>query len=156
MPRPPCPRRISGAPASDYFKPRGVPMSQLEEIALSLDELEALRLADLEGQYQDGAAESMGVSRATFGRIVESARRKVADALVHGKALAIGGGVVTWTGPRRFACDACGHLWSKPVGGPPPDGCPVCGSARFRRTDRGPLAAPARGPSSLGVRRSER
>jgi len=131
-------------------------MSELEQIDLSLDELEALRLADLEGEYQDGAAGTMGVSRATFGRIVESARRKVADALVHGKALSIGGGVVTWTGPRRFACEACGHLWSKPVGGPPPDGCPACGSGRFRRTDRGPLAARARRTSSSGARRSKR
>jgi len=156
MPRPPCPRRVSGTPASDYFKPRGVPMSQLEEVELSLDELEALRLADLEGEYQDGAAEAMGVSRATFGRIVESARRKVADALVHGKALSIGGGVVTWTGPRRFACEACGHLWSMPVGGPPPDGCPACGSERFRRTDRGPLAARPPGVAAGGARRSQR
>jgi predicted DNA-binding protein (UPF0251 family) len=77
-------------------------MTVLEEVALSVDELEALRLADLEGLYHDGAAERMRVSRATFGRIVEAARRKVAEALVHGKALKIGGGVVAWAGTRRF------------------------------------------------------
>lgn len=96
MARPPCPRRVAGPPTCDYFKPRGVPMTQLEEVALSVDELEALRLADLEGLYHDGAAGRMGVSRATFGRIVETARRKVAEALVLGKALRIGGGVVAW------------------------------------------------------------
>ena len=96
MGRPPCPRRVDSNPASDYFKPRGIPMTELEEVALTLDELEALRLADLDGLYQGAAAERMHVSRATFGRIVETARRKVADALLHGKALRIGGGAVEW------------------------------------------------------------
>lgn len=62
---------------------------------MSLDEFEALRLADLEGLYQEQAAEQMGVSRATFGRIVVAARHKVAQTLVHGRALRIEGGPVT-------------------------------------------------------------
>jgi len=61
----------------------------LEEISLNLDELEALRLADYEGQYHETAAREMKVSRATFGRIVKEARRKVAEALIRGKALRI-------------------------------------------------------------------
>jgi len=77
-----------------YFKPAGVPLRMLEDVALSLDEVEALRLADLKALHQKPAAEQMGVSRATFGRIVESARRKVADALINGKALRLGGGPV--------------------------------------------------------------
>lgn len=77
-----------------YFKPAGIPMRMLEEVAVSLDEVEALRLADLQAMHQQAAAEQMGVSRATFGRVVESARRKVADALVNGKALRMGGGPV--------------------------------------------------------------
>jgi len=77
-----------------YFKPAGIPLRMLEEVAISLDELEALRLADLKALHQTPAAEQMGVSRATFGRVVESARRKVADALVNGKALRMGGGPV--------------------------------------------------------------
>lgn len=81
-------------PAVMYFKPAGVPLRLLEEVALSLDEVEALRLADLKAMHQQAAAEQMGVSRATFGRVVESARRKVADALVNGKALRMGGGPV--------------------------------------------------------------
>ena len=61
---------------------------------MTLDEFEAIRLADLEGLYQEQAAETMSVSRPTFSRIVESAHRKIADVLVHGKALRIEGGPV--------------------------------------------------------------
>lgn len=94
MPRPFCPRHVEWTPGVTYFKPAGVPLRLLEEVALTLDELEALRLADLEGLYQEEAADRMKISRPTFGRIVESARRKVADALAHGKALRVQGGVV--------------------------------------------------------------
>lgn len=94
MPRPHCLRRVGCAPATTWFKPAGVPLRELDEVTLALDELEALRLADLEGLYQEAGAERMNVSRATFGRIVEAARRKVAEALVHGKALRIEGGPV--------------------------------------------------------------
>ena len=66
----------------------------LEQVQLSLDELEALRLADLEGQYQADAAELMGVSRQTFGRIIATAHRKVAEALLSGKEIVIAGGQV--------------------------------------------------------------
>ena len=76
------------------MKPAGVPARDLEEVVLGFDEAEALRLADLEGFYQEAAARSMGVSRQTFGRIVESARRKVADAILNGKALRIEGGEI--------------------------------------------------------------
>jgi predicted DNA-binding protein (UPF0251 family) len=123
-------------------------MTELEEVALSIDELEALRLADLEGLYHDGAAERMGVSRATFGRIVETARRKVAEALVEGKALKIGGGVVAWAGMRHFNCESCRHDWWLPFGTGRPQACPSCGSEAFRRTDRGPLGSRKSGPSS--------
>ncbi|MDD3846236.1 MAG: DUF134 domain-containing protein [Syntrophorhabdaceae bacterium] len=74
---------------SDYFKPRGMPLADLDEVDLKMDELEALRLADFEGLYQEEAARQMNISRATFGRIVEAAHRKVADAILHGKALRI-------------------------------------------------------------------
>lgn len=94
MPRPFCPRRIAGRPAATAFKPAGVPLRELEEVVLTLDEFEAVRLADLDGLYQEEAAAQMNVSRPTFGRVVEAARRKIADALVHGKALRIEGGPV--------------------------------------------------------------
>jgi len=87
-------------PEATYYKPQGVPLRVLEQVALTVDELEAIRLADLEGLYQEEAAKRMNVSRQTFGRIVEAAHRKVADALVHGKALSIEGGSVEVTAPE--------------------------------------------------------
>lgn len=80
------------------FKPAGIPGSRLECAELALDELEAIRLADLEGLYHEEAAAAMRVSRQTFGRIVGSARLKVADALVNGKALLVRGGRVELSG----------------------------------------------------------
>jgi len=94
VPRPFCCRRIAGRPAASILKPIGVPVLELEEVVMSLDEFEAVRLADLDGLYQEQAAVQMNVSRATFGRILASAHRKVADAIVHGKALRIEGGPV--------------------------------------------------------------
>jgi len=64
-------------------------LTHLEQVSLGLDELEAMRLADYDGLYHEEAATSMNVSRATFGRIISEARRKVADAIIHGKALTI-------------------------------------------------------------------
>ena len=91
MTRPCKCRQVEGTPGATYFKPRAVPLCEIEEVELSLDEFEALRLADFEGLYQEDAAGRMGISRQTFANIVRSARRKVADALVHGKALKIMG-----------------------------------------------------------------
>ncbi len=94
MPRPQCCRRIAGKPTASIFKPAGIPARYLDEIVLTLDEFEALRLADIDGLYQEQAAIRMNVSRPTFGRILEVAHRKVAVALVSGKALRIEGGSV--------------------------------------------------------------
>ena len=74
---------------SAYFKPRGIPMTELAEIVLEVDEMEAVRLADLEGKYQEDAARQMGVSRATFSNIINRAHAKIAQALIKGKALRI-------------------------------------------------------------------
>ena len=94
MPRPTTPREIETPPQSTWFKPTGVPMRDLEEVVLTFDELEALRLADAEGLYQEQVAEQMKVSRPTIGRILASAHRKVAEALVQGKAIRMEGGSV--------------------------------------------------------------
>ena len=100
MPRPIKCRRIRQRPCAAMFKPAGVRGCELEEVLLTLDELEALRLADLEGLYQEEAAEQLGVSRQTFGNIVKSAHAKVADCLVNAKKLRIEGGVVECVGRR--------------------------------------------------------
>ncbi len=109
MARPVNCRRVASMPQSDYFKPRGIPLSILEEVVLTVDEFEAIRLADLEGLYQEQAAEKMKVSRPTFGRIIESAHKKVAEALVQGKALKIEGGEFEMASMRKFRCDDCQH-----------------------------------------------
>ena len=101
VPRPPKPRCVAHEPESVYFKPRGVPMVELEEVVLGLDELEALRLVDYESLSQEQAGEKMGVSRGTIGRLLEKGRRTVADALLHGHALRIEGGSVTVSPSRR-------------------------------------------------------
>jgi predicted DNA-binding protein (UPF0251 family) len=72
------------------FKPTGTPMHELKRITLYLDELEALRLCDYEGMFQEQAGEKMGVSRGTVQRLLTSARKKVAEALTQGNALVMG------------------------------------------------------------------
>jgi predicted DNA-binding protein (UPF0251 family) len=100
LPRPFCRRRIAGAPVASVFKPAGIPMVEIDEVVMTLDEFEAVRLADLDRLYQEKAAEQMGVSRPTFSRIIDAARHKMADAIVHGKALRIEGGPITRRGHR--------------------------------------------------------
>ena len=125
MPRPFCPRRVSGRPAVSVFKPAGHPACDLEEVTLTLDEFEALRLADLDGLYQEQAAARLEVSRATFGRIVSSARHKVAEALVHGRSLKIEGGPVRISPRPAFCCASCKHQWPEKEAGH--EGrCPRC------------------------------
>lgn len=92
MPRPPRCRRVAFLPGITYFKPAGIPLRALEEIRLSIEEAEAIRLKDLEGLEQERGAEKMNVSRPTFQRVLASARQKIADALLNGKAIRIEGG----------------------------------------------------------------
>lgn len=89
MPRPRKCRIIECKPDATYFKPRGIPLVDLVEVSLSIDELESIRLADLEGLYHKDAAAKMQISRQTFGRILNGARRKTAECLLEGKALKI-------------------------------------------------------------------
>jgi predicted DNA-binding protein (UPF0251 family) len=89
MPRPKKKRKICCNPSSYYFKPRGIPVYELDEIIIDDDELESLRLADLLAYSHEKAAKEMKISRATFGRIVEVARKKVIDGILNGKAIRI-------------------------------------------------------------------
>ena len=102
MPRPRHFRRVGCLPQATFYKPRGIPLAVLQHITLTVDELEAIRLADLQGLYQEQAAEKMNVSRQTFGRILESAHKKIADALVNGKALSIQGGPIELAVPPEI------------------------------------------------------
>ena len=121
-------------PEVSYFKPRGIPMVELDEICLTVDEREAIRLADLLDMSHEEAGRRMGVSRATFGRIVQRARKSVADALISGKAIKIDGGnykLVAAT--RMFLCRKCDHRWEMPPGTGRPEGCPACHHEDFHR-----------------------
>jgi predicted DNA-binding protein (UPF0251 family) len=92
MPRPPKCRRVAYLPEATYFKPAGIPLRLLDEVILSVEEAEAIRLKDLEGLEQEQGAEKMNISRPTFQRVLASARQKIADALLNGKAIRIEGG----------------------------------------------------------------
>ena len=89
MVRPRKRRRLSRMPQTLIYKPAGVPFQSLNQVILLADELEALRLADLEGLSQAAAAERMGVSRSTFQRMLERAHRQVALAFSGGQAIVI-------------------------------------------------------------------
>jgi len=135
MARPRNCRLVESEPNFRYFKPAGIPVSRLSHVILTVDEYEAIRLADLEGLYQEDASRRMNVSRQTFGRIIESARRKLAEILVYGKVLKIEGGDIEMVGARKFKCYACNHVWELPFGSGPPDGCPKCHEKNFHRID---------------------
>ena len=127
MPRPTKSRRVAVIPRVTYFKPAGIPMRMLEEVCLSVEEAEAIRLKDLDYLEQEQCAQRMSVSRSTFQRVLASARRKLADALANGKAIRIDGGNFE-IASRRFRCRG-GHEWDVPfetmVSGPP-QACPTC------------------------------
>jgi hypothetical protein len=100
MPRPRRIRRISFQPEVNYFKPIGIPLRSLEENILTRDELEAIRLIDLEKTEQKKAAKKMKISQPTLSRILDSARKKLADSLTHSKAIKIQGGNFKMVQPR--------------------------------------------------------
>jgi len=126
-------------PQSNYYKPRGIPLSILEEVVLTIDEFEAIRLADLRGLYQEQAALKMRVSRPTFSRIIESAHKKISEALIEGKALKIEGGEIQMASTRKFKCKDCQYSWELPYGTGRPEKCPSCKSGDIQRAeeDRG-------------------
>jgi uncharacterized protein len=83
-------RKICCNVDANYFKPRGIPLTELKEVILLDDELEAVKLNDLDLLYQEESARRMNVSRQTFGRILKSAHKKIADAVINSKALRLG------------------------------------------------------------------
>lgn len=92
MPRPRICRRIFSKPHTTYFKPAGVRVRDLNEVILTFEEHEALKLIDLESIEQNKAANMMNISQPTLSRILKSARKKVSEAIVKGKAIKIEGG----------------------------------------------------------------
>jgi predicted DNA-binding protein (UPF0251 family) len=128
-------RKIAALPGFVVFKPAGVPARTLPEVTLTVDEFEAIRLADYQALYQQQAAEQMGISRQTFGRIVDAARKKVATALVEGFAIRIQGGEVEMAEMRVFQCSDCQHTWEEPFGTGRPAACPACEGVTISRAE---------------------
>ena len=120
-------RKVSSIPLITYFKPAGIRMADLEEVKLLVEEAEAIRLKDIEGLEQEECAQKMNISRSTFSRVLDSARQKIADALLYGKAIRIEGGNFEMA-VRRFRCIE-GHEWEVPFESliaAPPEFCPRC------------------------------
>jgi predicted DNA-binding protein (UPF0251 family) len=146
MSRPPKCRRVAFFPPATYLKPAGIPLRALEEVRLSVEEAEAIRLKDLEGLEQEPGAEKMNISRPTFQRVLASGRQKIADALLNGKAIRIEGGNFEMS-PVRFKC-ASGHEWEVPFEemiSTPPRPCPACNSPPIE-----PLLPAGFGPKGRG------
>ena len=146
MPRPVKWRRVGFLPEVTYFKPAGIPLRMIEEVPLSIEELEAIRLKDVECLQQEECAQKMHISRPTFHRVLESARSKIADALINGKAIHIEGGNFEMS-HRRFRCGHDGHEWDIPIeeiGDGDPGACPRC-----KRKNIHPVHPPEKG---FGVR----
>jgi len=124
MPRPRLCRRVWFKPNVTYFKPAGIRMSGLEKSIITVDEFEAVRLKDLLGLEQEEAAKKMNISQPTFHRLVLSARKKIADAIVNGKAIKIEGGNYKMPNIR-----GTGRGFGRRAAGPPAVCvCPVCGN----------------------------
>ena len=145
-------RKVSFIPPINYFKPAGIPMATLDEVKLLVEEAEAIRLKDLEGLEQEECAQKMNISRTTFSRILDSARQKIADALLSGKAIRIEGGNFEMA-VRRFRCIR-GHEWEVPFEAmisTPPEFCPKCETPSIM-----PLVTPEMGRGRGGWNRHHR
>ncbi|OGC34311.1 hypothetical protein A2311_01270 [candidate division WOR-1 bacterium RIFOXYB2_FULL_48_7] len=131
-------RKVGLQPVCRRFGPSGGLAGEGQAIHLQLDELEAIRLADVDGLYQEDAAKKMGISRQTFGNIIDSAHKKVAEAIINANEIKIEGGEVKMM-ERRFVCFDCKKEWALPYGAGRPLDCPTCQSKNIHRAteDRG-------------------
>lgn len=149
MTRPKIIRRVNFEPQTTYFKPRGIPLSSLEENVLTMDELEALRLKNYKLLNQVECAKKMKVSQSTFQRILCLANKKIADALINGKAIKIEGGAIKMNKKnllilknkkmRKFKCEKCKYEWEEESGTGKRGiemSCPKCKSNEIHRVDQ--------------------
>lgn len=128
MSRPTKFRKVEFFPTDDYFIPLGKPKCELEEIVLKIEELEAMRLKDIEELNQEECAEKMQISRQTFQNVIDSARKKVVIALSEGKAIRISGGHYT-TNQCKYKCMNCGNIYEINFA-QDKDACPNCRSPK--------------------------
>jgi uncharacterized protein len=131
VPKPKKQRYVDQPPSVAFFKPQGIPLFQLEQVVLAVEEFEAIRLVDYEGMHLEEAAQRLKVSRATCARVLDSAHKKVGTALTHGHAIRIDGGSFV-LGRNRFRCRECGSRWEIEIGeetvAEEPMACPKCRS----------------------------
>ena len=129
MPRPENKRIVHVPPLFTEFKPLGISDNSLENLIVSLDEFEAIRLADYIGLSHEVAAEEMGISRSTFSRLIERARKKLADFIVQGRAISIDGGSVHFKN-NIIKCESCGNMFVIKIEQDVPE-CPKCHSVHL-------------------------
>ena len=126
MSRPQDKRIVHEPPLFTDFKPLGIKGQDLEQILLTLDEYEAFRLADFKGLSHAEAADEMEISRSTFSRLIEKARKKIADFIITGKLLTIEGGSIHFRN-NIIRCQNCGHMFKTNIMTAISE-CPVCHS----------------------------
>jgi predicted DNA-binding protein (UPF0251 family) len=126
MPRPENNRIVHEPPIFTEFKPAGIPLTNLKQVLLSLDEFEAMRLADFMGMSHEEAADEMGVSRSTFSRLIEKSRKKIAEFIFRGRLLTIDGGNVHFR-KNIIQCSDCGYMFKINIDSPMTE-CPECHS----------------------------
>ncbi|WP_099188804.1 DUF134 domain-containing protein [Tepidibacter mesophilus] len=134
MARPTKARTVEFFPENNYFVPVGKQKCDIEEVEVKIEELEAMRLKDIEGLNQEECAKKMQVSRQTFQNIIDSARKKVALSLTEGKAIRISGGHYT-TKHCKFKCMDCGNEYNIQYS-QDKISCPSCGLSKVACTKK--------------------
>ncbi len=130
MVKPKKERKVLYPPRFYFFKPAGVPSSKLESVNLTVDEYEAIRLADIENLNHLESAKSMEISRPTFTRLLDSAHKKIGSAIVNGYAISIEGGSFVFVN-NAYRCRKCGYEWDLKIDKEKKDlkneeNCPSC------------------------------
>ena len=123
-------RDVLYPPNVQYFKPQGIPMNNLDTVWVTVDEYEAIRLADYEKLKHKEASKKMNISRPTFTRLLESAHNKIGDAIVNGKAIRIEGGDFNFLG-NSYQCRRCGYFWNIEKYESSDISCPNCNSVEI-------------------------
>jgi uncharacterized protein len=130
MPRIKKCRRLEGPPLCNAFKPRGIPTRFIKTVSINLDEYEAIRLADHQDLEHEEASKLLGVSRSVFTRLLDGARKKLAQAIIEGTELIIEGGDYHFQ-KKTYRCLDCYNVFEVNINDPDPANCPKCSSTKI-------------------------